>query len=140
MSSGFDFPSLVEKLKAQQSKIFYKDIEMICNPYMSEWKTVLENNVEKYGAPYICLFTFSIEDSVYIIKQKTGETEETTYDICEKFTREKTRRLCREYKAYAFFTCAYFEKYIATTFGGHCSFKIVPTGDVFSVMLSIKLS
>ena len=123
MSTDFDLVSLRKTLEVEESKVFYKDVEMICDDSLAEWKDVLECNVKNYGFPYINLFNFSVKDSVYIIKQKDNP-DEKTYDICEEFTNTKNLRICREYKAYTFFTSKNFSKYIKNTFEG-CDYKLV---------------
>ena len=127
-------------IETQSEKVFYKDVAMICDGYISEWKSLLEDNVMKRGAPFIHLFVFSIKDSVYIIKEKTqnkSDVDRKTYDISEKFTSDRTRKICREYKAYTFFTSKNFSKYIKEVFDT-CTHKIVNIdADTFVISLEI---
>jgi len=127
-------------IETQSEKVFYKDVAMICDGYISEWKSLLEDNVMKRGAPFIHLFVFSIKDSVYIIKEKNenkGDADAKTYDISEKFTSDRTRKICREYKAYTFFTSKNFSKYIKEVFDT-CTHKIVNIdADTFVISLEI---
>jgi len=134
---AFDLPALRQKLETEESKVFYKDVEMICNDCVEEWDETLETNVLN-GLPFLDLFTFSTQDSVFVIKIR-GETETKTYDICEQFVNDKTRKTCREYKTYTFFNSKNFSKYITTTFGTDCKTTFIPVGtDTFVVRLYIK--
>ena len=122
-------------LEGEENKVFYKDVEMICGKCTVEWLNDLEHNVSACGLPFVDLFAFSAKDSVYIIKQ-TGEAEEKTYDISDKFNSSKTRKICRQYKAYTFFKSKNFAKYISTVVDAKATYKIVPTGtDTFAVQL-----
>jgi len=114
-------------IETESAKVFYKDVAMICDDYLPEWKKSLEDNVVRFGAPFIHLFVFSMKDSVYIIKQKSenkGEGDAKSYDISEKFNNDRTRKICREYKAYTFFTSKNFSKYIKEVFDT-CAHKIL---------------
>lgn len=117
---------LKKYIEIESSKVFYKDVAMICEDYLADWKELLETNVVKFGAPFIHLFVFSMKDSVYIIKQKSEKSnvDEKSYDISEKFTGDRKRKICREYKAYTFFTSKNFAKYIKDVFAT-CTYKIV---------------
>ena len=131
---------LRKHIETEEAKVFYKDVAMICDDYLSAWRDSLQDNVVQFGMPFIHLFVFSMKDSVYIIKQKSenkSDPETKTYDISEKFTSGRSRKICREYKAYTFFNSKNFSKYITTVFDT-CVHKIVNIdADTFIVRLEL---
>ena len=117
-----DFTEFRKKIEEQKTQVFYKDITMICNDCVEEWRELLKNNVER-GIPFITLFTVSEKDSVYIIKVR--DSEEKTYDISDSFFNDNKRKICRKYNVYIFFSCKNFSKYISTTFDAHCTHQLI---------------
>ena len=115
-SKQFSLECLRKTLYENDTKIFYKDIELIYNDTIDEWKSQLDNNVEKYGLNTADLFTFSIRDSIYIIKSTEDGTEQKLYDITDNFVKGKKQKVCRIYKASTFFRSKQFLKYIHTVF------------------------
>lgn len=132
---------LRKHIDAEDAKVFYKDVAMICDDYLPEWRESLENSIVNFGVPFINMFVFSHTDSVYIIKQKgptATDQDGKSYDIGEKTVIDRKQKICRQYKAYTFFSSKNFSKYIKSVFET-CTYKIIIIdANTFGVRLDLN--